>query len=133
MNNTRNEKIFGLLQTVATDVETVTRSKHAAALVHKNTILAIVSNRGITHPFQKRFSMQAEDAVGRGYDHAIWIHAELDAINKAVKRHGTELVERSSLYVLRVKYADNKCSKIVRAMSKPCEHGCQQAIAAFGI
>lgn len=116
----RHRKILDLLETVAIDVESVTRSRHAAAIVYKNTILSIGTNRNVTHPFQKRFAT---------HEDAIWIHAEIDAINKAIKRHGTDLVKRSSLYVLRVKHEGN-C--IVRANSRPCS-GCQQAIATFEI
>lgn len=116
----RHEKIFDTLHTVAVDVGG-TRSKHAAAIVHKGSIISIGTNNRITHPFQKRFASNEEE---------IWIHAELDAINKALKRHDTDFLKRCSLYVIRVK---NDKKKLVRAYSKPCANGCQKAIATFGI
>lgn len=119
----RHERIFDLLETLAVDVETVTRSKHACAIVYGNKILSVGTNRGITHPIQKKYA---------SHETAIWVHAEIDAIAKATRRYGPELLQKSSLYVLRLRYENGHPRKQVRGQSKPCI-GCQGAINAFRI
>ena len=99
------------------------RAKLAAAIVIKNEIISIGLNRKKTHPFQVQF--QANDKQ-------IYLHAETDAINRALKHISKEELCKATLYVARVKYADNKSKKIIWAESKPCI-GCQKAIKLYGI
>lgn len=123
--NRRHDKIFDILHTVATDVVSPCRQRHAAAIVHHGKIVSIGANRDTTHPFQHRFAVNKK---------AIYIHAELDAINKALKSGLAHAeLSNSSLYVLRLKYSGQDKHSLVRGLSKPCTNGCQQAIAAFDI
>lgn len=90
-----------------------------AALLDVNGYLFHGTNSRKTHPFQAQWGKNPL---------AICLHAEIDAIKKAVKRLHPSYLERnhSVLYVARAK-ADGS-----PGLAKPCE-GCQRAIAAFGI
>lgn len=69
-----------------------------------------------THPLQHRFNSPYKPHL----------HAELDAIRRAARVHGSNL-KRFTLYVARVHRSTD-----VSALAKPCV-GCQRAIMAFNI
>ena len=79
-----------------------------------STVIGFNSRK--THPLQARFSSNPQ---------AIHLHAEIDAIQRAVRLIGPDL-SRFDMYVARV-YRDGE-----KALAKPCE-GCMGAISAFGI
>ncbi|AGS80967.1 hypothetical protein [Caulobacter phage Cr30] len=112
-----------MLKAIATDVAPVGASRHAAAIVYRGEILSIGVNNHTAHPFQKKFSK---------HEDAIFLHAETDAIRKAIKKHGADILEKSTLYVARMKYTDTKKTKMVQGMSRPCI-GCARCASTFGI
>lgn len=120
----RNERIFNFLTKAAEAADHVgIRAKLAAAVVIKNEIIAIGFNRKKTHPFQVQYQTN---------DKQIYLHAETDAINRALKYVNASELKKATLYVARVKYIDNKSKKAIWAESKPCI-GCQKAIKQYEI
>jgi deoxycytidylate deaminase len=95
----------------------------AAAIVIRNEIISIGFNRKKSHPFQAQY---------QGHEGKIYLHAETDAINRAMKYVTRDELKRAKLYIARVKYTDNKSKRVVWGQSKPC-NGCQRAINAYGI
>jgi deoxycytidylate deaminase len=94
--------------------------KIAAVLVHRNKLISIGYNSTKSHPLQKLY----------GRDGQIYLHAEIDAIRKALRRHDS--LEGMQLYVSRWKWKDKDKTCLVEGMCKPC-NGCQSAIEDFGI
>ncbi len=120
----RNERILNFLSKAAEAADHVgIRAKLAAAVVIKNEIVSIGFNRRKSHPFQAQFQSN---------DKQIYLHAETDAINRALKYITKEELKKATLYVARVKYRDNKTKRAIWAESKPCS-GCQKAIHSHGI
>lgn len=117
--SSRNERYLRTLRQIAETSNE--RAKLAAAVVVDNEIVGLGVNRMKTHPMQAMF---------RKNNHAIYIHAEIDAIAKAVKALRTKDLSRATLYIARVK-KDRK-DNWVDGLAKPCK-GCMQAIASFGI
>ena len=115
-------KHLSLLEKIAETVDPVRSSRHASAIVLKNDIISISTNRIKSHPFQSRFARNPE---------AIFMHAEVGAIHKALKKISLKDLEKSSLYVLRVKRF-NINSDFIWGNSRPCS-GCSMCLAEFGI
>jgi deoxycytidylate deaminase len=99
------------------------KANHAACIVSRNTIVSFGFNQRKTHPFQAKYGKN---------DEAIYWHAESNAIHNALKRISKEDLARSVLYVVRVKSDEDDHSKVIPAISKPCE-GCMRAIRDYGI
>jgi deoxycytidylate deaminase len=81
----------------------------------------------------ERASQEALKAPGYGtvkIAGQIYLHAEIDAIRKALRRHDS--LEGMQLYVSRWKWKDKDKTCLVEGMCKPC-NGCQSAIEDFGI
>ena len=73
----RNQRILNFLTKAAEAADHVgIRAKLAAAVVIKNEIIAIGFNRRKSHPFQAQYQTN---------DKQIYLHAETDAINRALK------------------------------------------------
>jgi deoxycytidylate deaminase len=119
----KHTKFFKLLEKIATAVEPVASARLAAAVVLRGEVISVGINQRKSHPFQSRF--------GKNED-AIYLHAETDAIKNALKNISQEDLAKASLYVMRVKYADENKKKTMWGLSKPCS-GCARAIATFGI
>ena len=120
----RDQKILDFLSKTAEAADHVgIRAKLAAAIVIKNEVISVGFNRRKTHPFQVQF--QANDKQ-------IFLHAETDAINRALKYITKEELRKATLYVARVKYKDSRSKHAIWAESKPCV-GCQKAILSYGI
>lgn len=96
-----------------------------AVLVVKGRLHSFGANRSKTHPFQATFAKNKE---------AIFLHAETDAINNALRQmSAADLCSaRTTLYLVRVKRRNGLKSPYVRALSKPCV-GCLGAIAQYNI
>lgn len=88
------------------------RSRHSAAVVRSGKVLAYGVNRDKTHT--------ANLDWGKNPD-AIYLHAEIDAIVRAINRRGEEVVKGSTLVVCRLT-RDGQLSN-----SCPCD-GCKKAI-----
>lgn len=120
----RDHRILDFLSKAAEAADHVgIRAKLAAAIVIRNEIIAIGFNRKKTHPFQAQFQTN---------DKQIYLHAETDAINRALKYISKDELRKATLYVARVKYKDNRNKKAIWAESMPCI-GCQKAISSYGI
>ena len=119
----KHQKIFDLLQNMSVAVEPVACSRHTAAIVYKNEILGFGINRNQTHPFQKRFG---------NHEDAIYLHAETDALQRVIRKHGPEILPRCTIYVARMKYVSSEKNQMIPGMSKPCP-GCTAALATFGV
>lgn len=117
----RQSKFIRHAALIASDVAPVSRAKLAAIIVHKNNIVSIGTNSLKTHPLQKKFCR---------HPNAIHLHAEIDAISKALKRIDADDLKNSEIYIARVKY--NKSMQEEYGLAKPCE-GCQKALDFFGI
>jgi tRNA(Arg) A34 adenosine deaminase TadA len=96
-----------------------------ASLYQRNNPIAFGACSLKSHPLQKRFAKNA---------HAIFLHAEIDAIRQALKKSSVESLQDMTLYVARAKYnkARNVGGKIVWGLAKPCS-GCMRAIETFNI
>lgn len=92
-------------------------SSHCAALVYRKKVLSVGTNQLKTHPLQKQY--------GRN-EKAIFLHAEIDAIIRCINKHGVEILQQSTLYVLRTTPSG------AVGDSCPCA-GCTRAIEAFKI
>jgi len=120
MNDTQ---VMNILSKIAETVEPFPRMRLAAALVYKNEIISIGTNKKKSHPFQKKFGTNED---------AIFLHAETDSICNALRKYDTSILAKSRLYVCRVKWFDENKKRMILGMAKPCP-GCQRAIATFNI
>lgn len=112
------KRIWKLLHELAENTnDGVRSSRHAAAICYKGMVLAWGVNSYKTHPMMLLYGKNEE---------SIFLHAEIDALIRAVASYGTDLLKDCSLYVLRL----NKKGEV--AQSCPCS-GCQKAIEAFQI
>lgn len=121
----KHTKIMNLLSKVAADIVTPGKgnTRVSAAIVYRNDIVSFGASARKSHPFQARFGKN-EDAV--------YLHAETDAIKNALKYISVEELERSTLYVCRIKFSDTHKKGMIFGLSKPCP-GCTRCIVNFGI
>jgi tRNA(Arg) A34 adenosine deaminase TadA len=121
----REHKYLSYLEKIAIAInsESANRARLAACLVYKNDIVAIGVNQMKSHPFQAKFSRNIE---------SIYLHAETDCLNNALRLVSLEEVAKSTLYVCRVKHHDTMERKLVWGLSRPCS-GCINAIATYDI
>ena len=115
-------KIFDTLSLVAEDVIPVSRAKIAACIYYKKKIISFGTCQMKTHPFQTKFKKN---------EHACFLHAEVDAIKKAINRIGEKELKKCQLFVCRVKM-DHHSKNDAYGIAKPCE-GCQKCIDTYGI
>jgi tRNA(Arg) A34 adenosine deaminase TadA len=94
----------------------------AASIVIKNRVVGYGFNEEKSSPFQKRFSKNTS---------AIYLHAELSAITKAVRRIDEKKLQKATLYVARLK-KDKPGGKNIFGCSCPCT-GCAEAIKQLKI
>lgn len=112
-NNYVMDKLFDIAKQQKTLFKT---SRHSAAIVYKNRIIATGVNKNKTHPKNLEFN----------YSHKakIFIHAEMDAIIKVLNAVGPDILPYCSIYSLRITNTD----RIANAC--PCQ-GCMDAIDGF--
>jgi len=113
----KNDSIFKKLFESAETVTDCPEHRHAAAIIYKKKVLAIGNNKLKTHPIMLDYQTDKTK---------IYLHAEIDAIVKTINAHGSNILKRCDLYVMRLTGGGNV------GLSKPCK-GCQKAIVAFGI
>lgn len=124
MINSRDEKYMAFTRRMAIqNSNSLNRAKLAASLVLRNEIISIGYNSYKTHPMQKRFSKNID---------AIFKHAEVDCIINALRHLDPYELERSTLYVYRVKKLSKDHIDWSDGYSEPC-CGCKQAIKHFNI
>lgn len=113
----KDNKYISFLTDVTKQVVPVGNARMAAMLVMKNYPISLGTNQRKSHPFQTKYRRNCE---------SIFLHAEIDAIYKALKIHSKEELKKSTLYVCRTTRDG------LKALAKPCE-GCQKAIEEYGI
>lgn len=99
------------------------QEKLAAAIVKNGKIISIGTNSKKSHPLQARFKKN---------EHAIFLHAEIDAIKKSLSQIKVEDLNKCDIYITRVKKLKPLDTDYVWGVSKPCM-GCLRAILQFGI
>lgn len=119
----RHEKYFNLLEKVAQALDPVAGARVAAFLVYKRDVIAVGFNKPKTHPFQMRHSKN---------DLAIYLHAETDCINNALRNYSNEVLSKSVMYILRARYSDNDHKLFIRGLARPCR-GCNNCIEKYAI
>ena len=119
----KEKHIIKVLAKVAESLEPISGVRVSAALVYRNEIISIGTNKKKSHPFQKKYATNEE---------AIFLHAETDAIYNALRKHNTNIVSRAKLYICRMKWGNDKKAFHIQGLAKPCP-GCQRAIANFNI
>lgn len=92
------------------------RCSHMAGIWLRGRLVSVGYNQRKTHPLQTKFGKNKW---------AVYLHAEIDAIKNFLKTHTLKDLERSSMFVVRMKH--NLLSN-----SEPCS-GCKKAIAHFNI
>lgn len=112
--------IIRTLERVAEDVSPIKTARIAAAVVYKSEIVSIGVNSYKSDPLQAKYSKN---------EHAIYLHAEIAAIKKALKRINKDELKKCTLYIVRRKH---KNGILCDGLAKPCV-GCQRAIDTYGI
>lgn len=119
-----DENIVHILRRMAEDVIPVRSSKIAAAVVFDKECISFGTNRLHSHPFQTKYGKN---------EHAIFWHAETNAIFNALRRVDDPIVlKQSELYVVRIKRPAPRSKSFILGTASPCE-GCQRCIQDFGI
>ena len=118
---TKDKKYMDFVRRLATSNSM--KMKLAACLVIRNEIISVGFNSDKSHPLQKRFAKNND---------AIFKHAEVDCIIKALKVVDEEDLKDATLYVHRVKKKNKGDANWVTGLAEPCP-GCQKAIEHFGI
>ena len=118
----RHNRYLNQLKEIAKNIDPAASARLAAYIVYKNTIIAIGINKNKTHPLQKQFGKNSK---------AIYIHAEIDAINNTLRNFDKKILEKSVLYICRVKRSGIG-SPFQVGLAKPCE-GCMRAIFSYGL
>ena len=116
----KHTKYINTLAKLASSMEKVGAARVYSCVVYKNSIQSFGMNQMKSHPFQVKFSRNKQ---------SIYLHAEIAAIYNALKVMSLSDLQKSTLYVCRVKMIGDKNQL---GLSKPCE-GCARAIATFGI
>ena len=96
-----------------------------AGVFLKNKLISLGLPQYKTHPLQAKYT----HAPGK----KMYLHAEVDALNRALARIGKEKLSLTTLAVARVAFVDDTATSPLRiALAKPCL-GCMGASVAFGI
>ena len=121
----KHSRYLNILSKVAADIAKPAKAntRVSAAIVYRNDIVSFGVSARKSHPFQAKFGKN-EDAV--------YLHAETDAIKNALKYISMEELEKSTLYICRIKFTDTHRKNMIFGLSKPC-CGCARCISAFGI
>lgn len=119
--SSRDKKYMDFVRRLATSNSM--KMKLAACLVLRNEIISVGFNSDKSHPLQKRFAKNID---------AIFKHAEVDCIIKALKVVEEDDLKDATLYVYRVKKQNKGDTGWVSGLAEPCP-GCQKAIEHFGI
>lgn len=68
--------------------------------------------------------------ASNGTETRFYLHAEIDAIRKAIRRIGKDRLRDCSMYVARWKRTQTQ--EDVQGLAKPCK-GCSKALEVYGI
>lgn len=118
-------KYLNMLSKVAADIPQPVggNARLSACIVYKGDIVSFGINEKKSHPFQAKYGKNAD---------SVFLHAETSAIKNALKYITQEDLEKSTLYVCRVKYMDYTKKQMIFGLSKPCP-GCFRCINTFNI
>jgi tRNA(Arg) A34 adenosine deaminase TadA len=123
----KTKTILNIIDRVAESVEPVSQARLAAAIVYKNDVVAIGTNKNKTHPLQSKFAK---------HEQAIYLHAEIDAIKNALRHLTHKELAKSTLYISRMRFDASETkpvsTNLKRGLAMPCS-GCMRAIKSFGI
>ncbi len=97
-------------------------STYACVVGPRGTKISVGYNQYKTHPLQAKFASNPQ---------RIFLHAEIDAIVKALKHITPTALAQCSIHVARFKNYP-KLGMVGPGLSQPCT-GCAGALAAFGI
>ena len=111
------DRVYDYLVAHSQHADIVKSSRHAAAIVYRNQIVAAGVNKRKSHPIMQRYQPNED---------RIFLHAEADALIRFMGMYGVDLLPDCSLYVLRT----TKTGRV--AGSKPCE-GCMAMIEALNV
>ena len=89
-----------------------------ALIVYRGCILALGHNQLKSHPLQADYK-----------NYRIYLHAEMDALRKALRSIGKEELAQCYLYVLRLKRGGRGW---IRGCAKPC-NDCMVVLVGFGL
>ena len=120
-----NEKHTKYLSALENKVITFSKTynvRMGALLVHRNKIISYGKNDFKTDPFQAKYA---------DHEWRVHIHAEVNAVKKALKQISIDEIKDSTLYVVRMKQNPFD-KKFIWGMARPCK-SCQMCLAAFGI
>lgn len=120
--NRREQRIVDTLFALGRDHECVSRARIVSAIVIKNKIVSFGFNQYKTHPLQNKFKKNP---------HAVYLHAEVDAIKNACKAVGVDELQKATLYITRVKFDQERKTPSLGYVA-PCE-GCMRCIVNFGV
>lgn len=112
---------INLLKLIAEDVEPVSKARLAAMILYKGKAVSIGFNQLKSHPFAAKYSKNPD---------AIYLHAEVDAINKAKRKLSETELRKSTLIVVRVKTDTDDNTTF--GIAKPCS-GCAKCISDHNI
>jgi deoxycytidylate deaminase len=121
----KHSKYINMLSKVAADISNPVsgNARLAACIVFKKDIVSFGINEMKSHPFQAKYGKNKN---------SVFLHAETSAIKNALKYITQDELEKSTLYVCRVKFQDPDKRRMVFGLSKPCP-GCFRCINTFGI
>lgn len=116
----KDNLIIDSLFTLARDQEKNFKVRIVSAVAYRGKIISYGFNQKKSHPFQNKFKKNP---------HALFLHAETDAIKNALKCTSIDILKKSTLYVVRAKIIDEE---MVYGEAKPCS-GCEACIKWFGL
>lgn len=119
----RDMRILRNLQMMAHDIAPVKTARLASAIAIRGNVLALGNNQLKTHPFHLSY--------GKNEDSPFW-HAETHCIHNFIRKHDPDMLQKSTLYVVRIKRPSERSKEFVLGMARPCR-GCMRCIQDFGI
>lgn len=125
VGGTKTSRYMNTLAKIAADILNPVggNARLAACVVYRNDIISFGINERKSHPFQARYGKN---------DEAVFLHAETSAIKNALKYITAQELEKSSLYICRIKFKDCHKKNVVFGLAKPC-CGCFRCINTFNI
>src|SRR5579859_7709946 len=118
--DSKHVRNMSILRQHVEEIPKVSYARIGAMLVFTNSHRMVAGNSCKTHPFQARFSDHADK---------IYLHAEINVIQRAVMAFRTELDElyNATLYICRLAFEDSTRVNLHYALAKPCV-GCARCI-----
>ena len=111
-------KYFKHLERYLLRVPRSTRAHVGCLIVYRGVVIAIGHNQLKSHPLQAHYK-----------NYRIYLHAEVDALRKALRVIHEDDLMYCKVYVLRLKYSDTGW---IQAMAKPCMD-CMSTLVNFGV